>query len=62
MDCRERGCHARGVYSTQDTSRMGTTRVKEEVGADTRIMQENSKKYEGEERRHEEEKSQTRPN
>ena len=28
MDCRERGSHARGVYLTQDTSRMRTTRVK----------------------------------
>ena len=30
MDCRDRGSHARGVYPTQDTSRMGT--------ADTRII------------------------
>ena len=28
MDCRERESHARGVYPTQDTSRMGTARVK----------------------------------
>ena len=38
MDCRERGSHARGVYPTQYTSRMKTARVKEEEGADTRIM------------------------
>ena len=25
MDCRERGSHARGVYPTQDTSRMRGT-------------------------------------
>ena len=34
MDCRERGSHARGVYPTQDTSHMGTARVKEEEEAD----------------------------
>ena len=28
MDCRVRGSHARGVYPTQDTSRMGTARTK----------------------------------
>ena len=38
MDCRERGSHARGVYPTQYTSRMETARVKEGVGADTRII------------------------
>ena len=38
MECRERGSHASGVYSTQYTSRIGTGRVKEEVGADTRII------------------------
>ena len=38
MDCRERGSHARDVYPTQYTSRMETARVKEEVGADTRII------------------------
>ena len=30
MSYRERGYHARGVYPTQDTSRMGTARVKQE--------------------------------
>ena len=38
MDYRERGSHARGVYLTQDTSRMGTARVKQEQEADTRII------------------------
>ena len=38
MECRERGSHARSVYLTQDTSRMGTARVKQEVEADTRII------------------------
>ena len=28
MNCRERGSHARGVYSTQGTSRMGTAKAK----------------------------------
>ena len=36
MDCMELGSHARGVYPAQYTSRMGTARVKEELGADTR--------------------------
>ena len=40
MDYRERESHARGVYPTQYTSRMGTARVKEEEGEDTRIMRE----------------------
>ena len=34
IDYRERGSHARGVYFTQDTSRMGTTRVKQKEEAD----------------------------
>ena len=38
MDYKERGSHARGVYPTQYTSRMGAARVKEGVGADTRII------------------------
>ena len=38
LDYRERGSHARGVYPTQYTSRMGTERVKEEVGSETRII------------------------
>ena len=38
MDCREQGSHARGVYPTQDTSRMGTARVKREEEADTKII------------------------
>ena len=38
MDCRERGSHARGVYPTQYTSRMGTARMKQEEEADTIII------------------------
>ena len=39
-DCRDRGLHARGVYPTQDTSRMGTARarVKQEEEADIKII------------------------
>ena len=40
MNCRERGSHARGVYPTQDTSRMGTAKVKQGEEADTRIIRE----------------------
>ena len=36
--CKVRGFHARGVYPTQDTSRMGTAWVKQEQKADTRII------------------------
>ena len=32
MDYRERGSYARGVYPTQDTSRMGAARMKQEEG------------------------------
>ena len=38
MDCRERGSHVRGLYPTQLLSSMETARVKEEVGADRRII------------------------
>ena len=38
MDCRDRGSHARGVYPAEDTSRMGTARVKQGKEADTRIL------------------------
>ena len=38
IDCRERRSHVRGVYPTQYTSRMETARVKEEVGANTKII------------------------
>ena len=34
MDYREQGYHARGVYPTQDTPRVGTVRVKQEEEAD----------------------------
>ena len=43
MDCRELGSHARGVYPTQYTSRMGTAIVKQKKEADTRIMRERRK-------------------
>ena len=38
MGYRERRSHARGVYPTQYPSRMETARVKQEAGADTRII------------------------
>ena len=38
MDYREQGFHARGVYPTQYTSRIGTARVKQEEEADKRII------------------------
>ena len=38
MDYWERGSHARGVDLTQDTSRIGTARVKQEEETDTRII------------------------
>ena len=38
MNHRERGSHARGVFPTQDTSRMGTARVKQEEEADKRVI------------------------
>ena len=34
IDCRERRFHARDVYPTQDTSRMGSARVKQEEETD----------------------------
>ena len=40
LDCRDRGSHARSVYPTQDTSCIETARVKQEVGPDTRIIEE----------------------
>ena len=38
MDCRERGSRARDMSPTQDTSRVGTARVKQVEEADTRII------------------------
>ena len=38
MDYREQRSHARGMYSTKDTPRMGTVRMKQEEEADTRII------------------------
>ena len=35
-----RESHARGVYPTQDTSRIETVRVKQEEETETRIMKE----------------------
>ena len=43
MDNRERGYRARGVYPTQDTSRMGTARVKREEGGGRSRYKINSK-------------------
>ena len=40
MGYRERGCHARGVHGTQDTSRIGTVRVKNNSGRVVRNMKE----------------------
>ena len=37
IDYRERGSHARGVYPTPYTSRMGTAKMKQEEG--TRVPQ-----------------------
>ena len=34
INCRERRSHVRAVYSSQDASRMGTARVKQEEEAD----------------------------
>ena len=62
MDYRDRESQTKGVYPTQDTSRLGTARVKEEVGTDTRIMQESSKKYGRKESGQEGDKSQKRSN
>ena len=38
MDYMKRGSHARGVYPTQYTLRMGTAMIKQEEEADTRII------------------------
>ena len=40
MDYREQRSHVRGVYLTQDTSRMRTARVMQDEEADTRIPAE----------------------
>ena len=40
MDYRERGSHARVVYPTKNISSMGTARVKQEEGVDTKIIAE----------------------
>ena len=38
IDYRERGFHLGGVFLTQETSRMGTTRVTQDEEADARII------------------------
>ena len=38
MDHRKRGFHARGVYPTQDISRMKTVKVKQEEETDTKVI------------------------
>ena len=38
VNYRERGFHARGLYITKDTLRMGTIRVIQEKKADTKII------------------------
>ena len=38
MDYRDRGFHARGVYPTQDSSRIGTATMEQEEEADTRTV------------------------
>ena len=43
IDYRERRSHARDMHPTQNTSRMGTAREKQEEEADTKII---LKKYE----------------
>ena len=40
MNYRKRGSHARGVFPTQYTSRMGTARVKQDEETDRRIIRE----------------------
>ena len=44
MDYRKRGSHARGVYPTHYTSRIGTVRVKQEEEIDIRIIREGKRK------------------
>ena len=62
MDYGERGYHARCVYPTQDTSRMGTASVKqEEEKKQTQEQYKDSSKKSGRnERGQEEEKSRAR--
>ena len=38
MDYREQRFHARGVYPTQDTSRMATARVRQEEQTDATVI------------------------
>ena len=57
MDYREWRSHAQSVYSTQDTSHIGTVRMEQEEETDARIMQRSSMKSGRKERGHEGEKS-----
>ena len=45
MDYREQEFHARGVHPTHYTLRMGTARVKQEEGADTKVIGKRVVKY-----------------
>ena len=56
MDYRERRSHARDVYHTQDTSRMGIVRVRQKEGADNSNRKKVVKRIERKERGHEGEK------
>ena len=67
MDYRVQGSHARGVYRTQGSSRIGTARVIQEAEADTRMIDQNNSKrlvqnQEGRNVGTKGIKSQTRPN
>ena len=58
MDYRERGYRARGVYLTQDTSRMETAMVKQEEDADARIIGKEWYKHRRKERGQEQQQEQ----
>ena len=45
MGCRKRGSYAQGVYPTQDTSRMGSVRVKQEEKSNTKTITMKSMKF-----------------
>ena len=59
MDCGERRSHARGVYPTQDTSRMGTARVRHKSHSKRVVSKKYGRKESG---HHKEDMSQTRLN
>ena len=60
MKCREQRSHARNVYPIQDTSRMGTARVKQKEEKCTKIILKLSKKSGKKERRRKREKPKTK--